>query len=442
MRKSILTVIGACIFTFATAGMSHAQNSVHAKKTNAKNPYLGAWQLDYVKSVFPDGRVDVKEDEGMELKLFSPTHFTYIQRDANHAFSGTGGGPYTYADGALTLTHAFQAVEKWAGYTATWNVKLEDDTFVLSGFKKIVDSQGKDVTKEVVVEIGQPEQRYRRIQANESHQKESMQTTNPLVSAWMLTHRTAVYPDGRKEVRDNEDIQIKLFTPSHFTYIMRSADGELISAGGGPYVYEGDSFKETHAFQSVPEWVDYTAWWDVQFGKDAFYMTGPTKVVNGQGVDVTEDVIAGIGRVEEIFERLDLASGKNESYPVNTLVGSWDYVSHRFVLPDTVLQQGPIPSFQGRYVISESNFSFVHWKDDGELLNAGIGTYTFDGNRFTEHVEFHTAPRHIGTSIEFQIEVVGDTLKKMGMLSVPAEWKSFAGDATEVALEEIRVRVK
>ena len=313
MRVAIKLVVTAGIVALSTTGAalakmqkqfnigSPASGIVSEVNISNQNPYLGAWQLDYVKVVFPNGRVEVIEDEGMEIKLFTNKHFSYIQHGPNREFSGTGGGPYEYDDSTLTLTHAFQAVDKLKGYVATWNVEHKGDSFVLKGFKTIVDSEGKDVTDEIISESGESEQVYRRIK----HEGMNSRADNPLASAWTLTRSTAEFPDGRKTMWEDQNRQIKLFTSTHFTFINRNDEGNFGGAGGGTYRYENGSFSETHTFQYVPGFRDYTAWWNVEFEDETVIVTGPAKVINGQGEDVTEEVHGIMGRLEEVFERLD-----------------------------------------------------------------------------------------------------------------------------------------
>jgi hypothetical protein len=63
---------------------------------------------------------------------------------------------------------------------------------------------------------------------------------------------------------------------------------------------------------------------------------------------------------------------------------------------------------------------------DAELLaaaktfGAGGGTYTLDGDTYTEHVEFFAAPNFVGTSIKFKIKWEGDEWIQTGSLPIKA----------------------
>ena len=140
--------------------------------------------------------------------------------------------------------------------------------------------------------------------ASETAPAPSTEASNPLEGAWELVYHKAVFPDSTVVQDEGTPFALKLFTPTHHTYIMRDPEGAFVSAGGGSYTFEGATFTETHAYQSVPEWVGYMATWNVRFEQDIFYMTGPTKVVTAQGEDVTEEILGVLGQLEETFRRV------------------------------------------------------------------------------------------------------------------------------------------
>ena len=140
--------------------------------------------------------------------------------------------------------------------------------------------------------------------ASETDPMPVSEAANPLEGSWELMYRKAVFPDSTVVREEAIPFELKLFTSTHHTYIMRDAEGSFISAGGGAYTFEGDAFSETHAYQSVPAWVGHVATWQVRFEQDRFHMTGPTKVVNAQGDDVTAEVQGVLGQVEETFRRV------------------------------------------------------------------------------------------------------------------------------------------
>ena len=142
---------------------------------------------------------------------------------------------------------------------------------------------------------------------------------------------------------------------------------------------------------------------------------------------------------EESQQPAQASTAQTESS--NPLIGAWEFVSSRVVLPDTVISAVNTSDRVGLYFFSEAHWGFVgSTPDGGELLYAGNGSYTLDGNVYTETVDYHTVTDVIGTRLSFEFEIDGDTLKKVGYLPVWEEIKSIAGDATEARIEETRVR--
>ncbi len=122
------------------------------------------------------------------------------------------------------------------------------------------------------------------------------------------------------------------------------------------------------------------------------------------------------------------------------LAGAWEFVSARVFLPDTTLIYDE--SGHSLYIMSESHFAFVSsTADDKELTFAGRGSYSIDGNTYTEHVEFHTNTGLIGQSVTFEFQLENDTMTKTSSIPVWEEIRPLAGDASEVRLEEVRRRI-
>jgi hypothetical protein len=61
---------------------------------------------------------------------------------------------------------------------------------------------------------------------------------------------------------------------------------------------------------------------------------------------------------------------------------------------------------------SKGHFIFVgRFKDDATATdNFGGGTYTMEGNRYVEKIQFHIAPELVGTTAKMLLEIRNDTL--------------------------------
>ena len=81
-------------------------------------------------------------------------------------------------------------------------------------------------------------------------------------------------------------------------------------------------------------------------------------------------------------------------------------------------------------IISKKHFVFVNQDTSGEGSSGfGGGTYSLEGDSYTEHIEFFASPDIIGKSFTFKSEVKGDQwimsgtfpLKEMGLAEYDTE---------------------
>jgi hypothetical protein len=71
-------------------------------------------------------------------------------------------------------------------------------------------------------------------------------------------------------------------------------------------------------------------------------------------------------------------------------------------------------------IISAGHFIFAAYDTEkGELLYTGGGTYTLNGNSYTEHVDFgeKISPGIVGKDQQFTVKLDGDTFVQTGTLS-------------------------
>lgn len=111
------------------------------------------------------------------------------------------------------------------------------------------------------------------------------------MGAWQLIHGEYTDPAGTTSIQgDGSPFQLKLFTGTHFAYVMRNGDGSFREAAAGSYTLDGDSYQETHAYQSESGFIAYTATWKYRVSGDTLYMEGPVRVLDAVGNDVTEQI--------------------------------------------------------------------------------------------------------------------------------------------------------
>lgn len=100
----------------------------------------------------------------------------------------------------------------------------------------------------------------------------------------------------------------------------------------------------------------------------------------------------------------------------HALAGTWELVEQRLIYPDRVVDRSD--SLQHTLkMLNNTRFSFGRQIADGAIY-AGGGTYTYDGDTYTEHIRYHSEPGLPGQSITFEARLEGDTWHHKGDLGV------------------------
>lgn len=112
--------------------------------------------------------------------------------------------------------------------------------------------------------------------------------------------------------------------------------------------------------------------------------------------------------------------------PANELEGTWVLVSQTAIYPDSTVDRTDQIAHTTK-ILNSTHFAFGRQIADEEII-AGGGTYTYDGDTYTEHIEYHSAAGLAGQSITFSARLEGDL------------WY-HVGDLGDFALEEVWERV-
>ena len=106
-------------------------------------------------------------------------------------------------------------------------------------------------------------------------QPTSKSSVTPLEGAWEL-----VSPDGKIT-------QFKMWHNGFFSLIMQDSSGKWSDAGAGSYSVDGNTYKETFHYCSIPEFVGASNWQTYELKGDTLYFNGFNKVVYADGSDRT-----------------------------------------------------------------------------------------------------------------------------------------------------------
>lgn len=227
----------------------------------------------------------------------------------------------------------------------------------------------------------------------------------------------------------------KYVSPSHFCWVSyETTQDTLLGTGGGTYVYnmESRTYTEDIKFflptgsnehgQSIP--------FDVRFEDGKWYHTGYAKVFEFDP-DTGENVVVDSSKIEEIWERTD-AAPSDES-----LVGTWQLESFKDH-GDSI--RTDYPEFVSIFkLVTPTHFVWIHYITEQDIVLAeGSGTYTFQGNTYTEtlNMVYPSGSNQIGTVMPFESRMENDTWYLLGNIKRleqdPASGEMIAKDSAKI----------
>lgn len=97
--------------------------------------------------------------------------------------------------------------------------------------------------------------------------------------------------------------------------------------------------------------------------------------------------------------------------------GAWAPFSLTFTDPDGTVREITIGDPPGLKILSDTHWAFVERSNNPDApVSGGGGTYTVEGNTYTERVVYHTGSSFVGQEISFDCRVEGDRWYQSGML--------------------------
>jgi hypothetical protein len=92
----------------------------------------------------------------------------------------------------------------------------------------------------------------------------------------------------------------------------------------------------------------------------------------------------------------------------NPLVGTWELVSAKAMLGDSVVYDVKAPQLRSIKVINGDHFSYITLGPNGEFVRAAAGHYTASNGLYTEQIEYSSG-RRMADAYPFTYRVDGDT---------------------------------
>jgi len=121
-----------------------------------------------------------------------------------------------------------------------------------------------------------------------------------------------------------------------------------------------------------------------------------------------------------------LSACEYKAKPDSPIAGTWQLLSHTETTKGVSTVTDYTKDLKMIKIINQTHFAFlVHSvntaKDSSNNFDAGGGSYTLDGNKYTEHLDYYKDKNWEGKSFDFTIRVKGDTLIQKGLEKVEKE---------------------
>jgi len=114
------------------------------------------------------------------------------------------------------------------------------------------------------------------------------------------------------------------------------------------------------------------------------------------------------------FILISISSCQQKEPKKPSIIGSWKLFYNQIEEAGTI-QLKDVSKTDFIKIINETHFSFINQpKDTLGGFYSGAGTYTFDGEKYTETLEFIAYKAIRNHQFHFRIEVKGDTLIQYG----------------------------
>ena len=115
--------------------------------------------------------------------------------------------------------------------------------------------------------------------------------------------------------------------------------------------------------------------------------------------------------------------------PAQELEGVWKMNYGKIIYPDTVVE---VTDSRAIKILVDGRFALGN-QDTDSTLTAGGGTYEYDGQTYTENIEYFTLPSLVGQSVKFDITLEDGKWSHSGTIT---------DDDEDVKLEEVWERVE
>ncbi len=191
-----------------------------------------------------------------------------------------------------------------------------------------------------------------------------------LEGAWLLTHK-----DG-KEITDRK--LVKIYQDGYFAYASKEINtNKFLSAAGGNYRLEGNSYSEIHDFNTMDT---------STIGKESLYIFS----IKGNILKITNK------NTSESWNRI--------SDTTDDLTQNWVITGRERNREMNIITPGDRRTIK---ILSGGHFQWIAFNSDtNEFSGTGGGTYSANNGVYIENIEFFSRDSsRVGASLKFEFEV-------------------------------------
>jgi len=200
------------------------------------------------------------------------------------------------------------------------------------------------------------------------------------LSAQLLEGSWRLIEQNGKPVTDVE--YIKIYQDGYFAFGAREAETHhFVSAGGGEFTLNGDSYSETFDFFTVkPEWVGKTFTYQFNTSEDTLHIVATS----------------GGSELREIWKKI---SDKKDD-----LTGNWVITGRKRDDEIRTMVPGARRTVK---ILSGGRFQWIAFNSETkEFMGTGGGTYTAEKGVYSEHIEFFSRDNNrVGATLTFEYSV-------------------------------------
>ena len=121
------------------------------EKEAKENPYEGAWEVTYVKYVYPDTIIETTQFANPNVKLLTKKHYAFGHQAGENQIVG-GGGEYTYDGDTFTSYPKYHSNPGLVGNKIVFKSKIEGDLWTISTVWKndTLEVDGTETWKRII----------------------------------------------------------------------------------------------------------------------------------------------------------------------------------------------------------------------------------------------------------------------------------------------------